>query len=282
MEKQEKEHEDRMATVLTMLLEDRRREDERRDREQRRRAEEMREMREERQKDRALFEKILDGVAEKDDRAKQEERTERKTQRALSRLLKMKDSDDIERFCSSFETRLTALKIPEDEWKNALITSLSSKAEETISDLILQEDVTYFSIRDRLLETSGPTTAIATEKFFSLEAANIEDITVFFNTLVRWTDKMGGTSPEERKVNEKYCILRLQNLCNPEARRFLIDRKLTTISQVRQAVLDCIASNGSFRSMFKGSGNHQSCLEKGSRDPVTNVVRRATSRVNAE
>ena len=83
-------------------------------------------------------------------------------------------------------------RIPQDKWKQHLLSQLTLQAKEQLIGLLEYEDSDYDDIKQALLGRHTMTFAAAAEAFFTADKGEILNIPVqqAGDKLIRWLDKM--------------------------------------------------------------------------------------------
>ena len=200
--------EDRLAQLMQMMLDDRRKEteDRKKEKEERIKKEQQentereareekdhleRERREKREvevtkKHEDFMKKLMEDQRRDDRAAAQIRKEESRVDSAIAKLPRMTDGEDLEEFVTMVESELQMAEIPEEHWKTALLGHLSQKAKGMVADLLLNQHSTYQEIKKHLLDCSGLSQSMAGELVFSRNQVLTEtDVTSTIQTVLR-------------------------------------------------------------------------------------------------
>ena len=115
----------------------------------------------------------------------------------------MTEKDDVEVFLRQLEIVLRISRIPQDKWKQHLLSQLTLDAKERVVDLLEDEASEYDDIKRALLGCTTMTFAAAAEAVFTADEGNLLNIPSrqAGDKLVSWLQKM----TEGMETNRQFC-----------------------------------------------------------------------------
>ena len=111
----------------------------------------------------------------------------------------MTDKDEVEPFIRHLEIALKTAVIPQDRWKQYLLSQLTVKRKEQVIYLIEEDDSEYEDIKQALPNRKTTTFAAAAEAFFTADKGQLLNLQLqgMGDKLAMWIGKMG-----EDKTND--------------------------------------------------------------------------------
>ena len=251
-----------VTALLQIMIEDRKqdREAQKKEQEERRKDREAQEKREqeERQKDREaqqqLFKSLLESKTKEITEASNTRKEEDHVERALSRLPRMREGDDLEELVSLVETKLRMDNVPEVRWKGALLECLSPKSMALAQDVLDIDDSTFWDVKRRLLDCSGLTAPMARELLFNLSKPTFSgsDVALPLRKLCRWVKKAIEGVVTVGEIIEKIVIHRTKAEMSERGKAYIDNRNPQTVEEMRSTLAQYVASHGSIDSDLKG------------------------------
>ena len=137
--------------------------------------------------------------------------------------------DDVEIFVRQLEVALRTAKIPQEKWKQSLLSQLTLEAKERVMDLLEDEDSQYEEIRRTLLGSTAMTFAAAAESVFTAEKGILVQLPVrqAGDKLFRWVEKMTEGAETIRQANDRVTVRVLRSLMVPNPKTYMDLTKTT-------------------------------------------------------
>ena len=147
-------------------------------------------------------------------------------ERALSRLPRMREGDDLEELVSLVETKLRMDNVPEVRWKGALLECLSPKSMALAQDVLDIDDSTFWDVKRRLLDCSGLTAPMAGELLFNLSKPTFSgsDVASPLRKLCRWVKKAIEGAVTVGEIIEKIVIHRTKAEMSERGKAYIDNR----------------------------------------------------------
>jgi len=175
------------------------------------------------------------------------------------KLPKMMDTDDVDIFLRQFEVSLRTANIPENKWKENLLSQLTLRAKEQVIQLLEREDTDYNEIKEALLSRHITTYAAAAEAFFSANKGEIYtlDLQLAGDKLTRWANKMIDGAETRQDICERMAMGALRAYMIPELKTYLDLTKPTTKPEFEALAEQWVKSQLYKRSMYKQQGGYK-------------------------
>ena len=120
----------------------------------------------------------------------------------------MTDKDDVEVFLRQLEIGLRTSRIPQDKWKQYLLSQLTLDAKEMVVHLLEDETSEYDDIKRALIGCTTMTFAAAAEAVFTADKGNLLALPSrqAGEKLVRWLEKMTEGAETNRQIYDRIAM----------------------------------------------------------------------------
>lgn len=162
---------------------------------------------------------------------------ERETERAISQLPRMKDKDEIEKFCSTFEQALILAEIPKNKWKRALVFSVNNDARDRVKGVLEDEASTYDDVKAKLLDSVGISVSLAYETMFDPDS--LSTMATRRETRARtatWAERMFHSAETKKECIETLQMAKIITSASKEGRKFLYQNKPKNLDALMEAL----------------------------------------------
>ena len=261
-----------VVSLLQMMLEDRRKEDERRQQEEEDRRKERKEERDAQQQFlKTILESKYKEMTEASQTRKEEDKAdkalkeeEERVERALSRLPRMREGDDLEELVCHVEAKMKMDNVPVNKWKGALLDCLSPKAMALAHDVLKDHDSSYSDVKKRLLDCSGLTAPMAGEFIFSNNKPTFSgtDVASPLRKIYRWVLKAIEGATTLAEAAEKITLCRVKAEMSESGKAYIDNRNPQTIEDMRSTLSQYVATHGSIESALKWKEQFQKNASK--------------------
>ena len=217
-----------MEMMLTMRMEDQKRERDREDRLEREKREQIE--REEQREERRIEREETRKRKEKEQQA-QLITTLKEAQPAVPQRItinnhkvpQMKEGDNLESFIYQLEAALLSLKIPRDEWRPYIHSQITIEAKDKVMYLLTDEDSTYDDIRAGLLGCSAMSFAATAEAIFGpLRTDGVKpNIRKLAGKVRRWAEKLLQEAKTMSEAAEKIMVGYIRAKLTPELKNYM-------------------------------------------------------------
>ena len=211
-EREERRERERREEKAERLEREKRREEERLEREEQRKLE----LREQKKADLRREERLLTTLKEAQPAVPQQVNI------SHHKLPDMKDTDDIEMFVTMFESALLSNGIPEDQWKNKLHAHLTMKAKLKIYNVMSDHGTTYDEIKEAL-QGSAMSFSSAAEAFCIGEKGKLHKLELRQATekMSRLSYKITQEAEDARQAADNMTVAMMRSWMVPELKTYV-------------------------------------------------------------
>ena len=135
----------------------------------------------------------------------------------------MTDKDDMKVFLRQLEIALRTAHIPQDKWKQHLLSQLTLEAKERVVDLLEDETSDFDDIKGTLLGYTTMTFAAAAEAFFTADKGNLLTLPTrqAGDKLVRWLEKMAERTETNRQIFDRLAMGAIRSHMIPDLKTYM-------------------------------------------------------------
>ena len=135
----------------------------------------------------------------------------------------MTDKDDVEVFLRQLEIALQTAHIPQDKWKQHLLSQLTLEAKELVVDLLVDETSDFNDIKGALLGCTTMTFAAAAEACFTADKGNLLTLPTrqAGDKLVRWLENMAEGTAINRQIFDRLAMGAIRSHMIPDLKTYM-------------------------------------------------------------
>ena len=219
---------------------------------------------------------------EKEDR----EREERREQRQMQLLTQLKEAqtavpqqvtinqhklhlmtkdDDIDIFVRQLEVALSTATVPQEKWKQSLLSQLTLDVNEKVIHLLEDEDSQYDEIKTALLGSANMTFAAAAECVFTADMGALTHMPIrqAGNKLTRWVHKMTEGTETRREVIDRMVVGFLRSMMVTDLKTYIDLTNKTDKQEYIMLAEQWEKSQSYKRNMFKSVGSYRPRFQQG-------------------
>ena len=262
--KPEMANEDAMTKMMQLILEDRQKDREYREKRDKLAKEEMERREKIEKQTRDAHEKLLLQLMEKQSKQATEARQTSRIDRGLSKIQPLREGDDVEDFINSLEAHFQQEDIPAKYWKTALLTAIPPKVKALVRETILVDDCEYRHVVNTLLDCAGLTPMKAADMFLDnskLKGKYTSPAEPVYK-IFKWLEKTCQGAQTVENAIAKLAIAKVRNRMTVLARQFFTTRGPTTKKELLDVLYEWSVTNGSLESAFKREGKCQPTTQK--------------------
>ena len=165
----------------------------------------------------------------------------------------MIDKDEVEPFIRHLEIALKTALIPQDRWKQYLLSQLTVKTKEQVISLIEDDDLDYEVIKQALLNRHTTTFAAAAEAFFTADKGQLLSLQPqeMGDKLARWIGKMGEGTTTMRQLCDRIVMEAMRSHMVPDLKMYIDLAKPTNRTELEGLMVQWRQSQLYKRNMFR-------------------------------
>ena len=169
------------------------------------------------------------------------------------KLPMMTDNDEVEPFLRHLEIALKTALIPEDRWKQYLLSQLTIKTKEQVIALLEDNNSDYEVIKQALLSRNITTFAAAAEAFFTADKNQLLSLQPqqMGDKLLRWATKMSEGTTTIREALERVVMGAVRSHMVPDLKMYVDLAKPTNRTEQEGLMVQWSQSQTYKRNMFR-------------------------------
>ena len=177
----------------------------------------------------------------------------------------MTKDNDIDIFVRQLEVDLRTARVPQEKWKQSLLSQLTLDAKEKVIHLLEDEDSQYDEIKAALLGSTSMTFAAAAECVFMTDKGALTHMPIrqTGDKLTRWVHKMTEGTETRREVIDTMVVGFLRSMMVPDLKIYMDLTNKTDKQEYIMLAEQWEKSQSYKRNMFKSVGSYRPGFQHG-------------------
>ena len=175
------------------------------------------------------------------------------------KLPTMTDKDDVKVFLRQLDIAIRTAHIPQDKWKQHLLSQLTLQVKQQVIGLLEDEDSDYDVIKQALLGRHTMTFTAAAEAFFTADKGEILNLPTqqVGDKLVRWLEKIAEGADADREKYDKIAMGAIRSFIVPELKNYNDLAKPTNRAEFDALTEQWVRSKPFRKSMYRMMGGYK-------------------------